>query len=139
MPWIFPKQSILYFILQEKEKMYQISYTLHKVPFKREFVTKFLGVYSDENISSKHHINILSTKVCKSIGILYRACWILSKFLRKQLCFSFINCYWNYANIVWASTNGSKLQGLYGHQKHAARIINFKDKFTSAKTTTWKN
>ena len=27
----------------------------------------------------------------------------------------------------------SKLQALYRHQKHAARIINFKDKFTSAK------
>ena len=32
-----------------------------------------------------------------------------------------------------ASTNKSKLQALYRHQKHAARIINFKDKFTSAK------
>ena len=107
---------------------------IDNVPVKREFVTKFLGVYLDENISWKHHINIVSTKVCKSIGILYRTRCILSKFLRKQLYFSFINCYLNYANIAWASTNKSKLQALYRHQKHAARIINFKD--TSAKTTT---
>ena len=80
-----------------------------------------------------HHINIVSTKVCKSIGILYRTRCILSKFLRKQLYFSFINFYLNYANIAWASTNKSKLQVLYRHQKHAGRIINFKDKFTSAK------
>ena len=106
---------------------------IDNVPVKREFVTKFLGVYLDENISWKHHINIVSTKVCKSIGILYRTRCILSKFLRKQLYFSFINCYLNYANIAWASTNKSKLQALYRHQKHAARIINFKDKFTSAK------
>ena len=72
-------------------------------------------------------------KVCKIIGILYRTRCILNKFLRKQLYFSFINCYLNYANIAWASTNKSKLQALYRHQKHAARIINFKDKFTSAK------
>ena len=103
------------------------------VPVKREFVTKFLRVYLDENISWKHHINIVSTKVCKSIGILYRTRCILSKFLRKQLYFSFINCYLKYANIASASTNKSKLQALYRHQKHAARIINFKDKFTSAK------
>ena len=95
--------------------------------------TKFLGVYLDENTSWKHYINIISTKVCKSIGILYRTRCILSKFLRKQLSFSFINCYLNYANIAWASTNKSKLQALYRHQKHAAKIINFKDRFTSAK------
>ena len=32
-----------------------------------------------------------------------------------------------------ASTNKSKLQALHRHQKHATRIINFKDKLTSAK------
>ena len=31
-------------------------------------------------------------------------------------------------------TNKSELQAIYCHQKHAARIINLKDKFTSAKT-----
>ena len=36
----------------------------------------------------------------------------------------------NYANIAWASTYKSKLKGLYRHQKHAALIIFFKDKFT---------
>ena len=106
---------------------------IDKVPVKREFVTKFLDLYFDENVSWKHRINIVSSKVCKGIGILYRTHCILSKFLRKQICFSFINCYLIYANIGWASTNKSKLQVLYRHQKHAARITHFKDKFTSAK------
>ena len=64
---------------------------IDNVPVKREFVTKFLGVYLDENISWKHHINTVSTKVRKTIGILYRTHCILSKFLQKQLYFSFIN------------------------------------------------
>ena len=38
----------------------------------------------------------------------------------------------NYANISWASTYKSKLEGLYCHQKHAARLINSKYKFTHA-------
>ena len=113
---------------RKRKCMPNILLPLHidNVPIKREFVTKFLGVYLDEFISWKHHINIVSTNACKSIGILYRTRCILSKFLRKQLYFSFINCYLNYANIAWASTNKSKLQALYRHQKHAARIINFK-------------
>ena len=68
--------------------------------------------------------------VCKSIRILYSTQYIL-QYLWKQLSFSLINCYLNYANIGWTSTNKSKLQALYRH--HAARIINFKDKFASAK------
>ena len=68
-------------------------------PIKGEFDTKFLGVYLDKNIFWKHDINSVSTKVCKSIEILYRTRYILNKFLRKQLYFSFINCYLNYANI----------------------------------------
>ena len=35
--------------------------------------------------------------------------------------------------MVWNSTNKSKLQAPYRYQKHAARIIKIKDKFTSAK------
>ena len=54
---------------------------------KREVVTKFLGVYLDENISWKDHINIVSTEACKSTGILYKTCYKLNKFLRKQLFF----------------------------------------------------
>ena len=50
----------------------------------------------------------------------------------KQLYFSFIHSYLNYANIAWASTNKSKLKKILNKQKHASRIIYFKDKFTSA-------
>ena len=107
---------------------------IDNVAVKREFVTKFLGVYLGEQISWKGHINIVSTKVCKNIGILYRTRYIQNKVSRKQLYFSFTNCYLNYANIAWASTNKNKLQVLYDHQKHATRITNFKDKFISAKT-----
>ena len=47
--------------------------------------------------------------------------------------FSFIHSYLNYGNIVWASTNKSKLSVLLKQQKHAARLIHFKDKYTHAK------
>ena len=39
----------------------------------RETVTKFLGVYIDENITWKYHIDIICSKISKSIGILYKA------------------------------------------------------------------
>ena len=93
---------------------------------------KFLGVYIDENITWKHHIKTISSKVSKCIGIIYKAREFLSKHNSKQLYFSFIRSYINYANIAWASTHKSKLECLYRHQKHAARLINFKNRFSHA-------
>ena len=92
--------------------------------------TKFLGVILDENLTWRKHINL---KVSKAIGILYKARLVLSRRCLIHLYYSFIHSYLNYANIAWGSTNKSKLQSLYRHQKHASRIINFKDKFTHSK------
>ena len=71
-----------------------------------------------------------SQKALVSFGIKSRG--IVKQPLLKQLHFSFIHCHLNYANIKWASTYKSKLEGIYRHQKHVVPIINFKDRFTHA-------
>ena len=100
--------------------------TIDDIAIERENVTEFL----DKNFSWKQHINDVSTKISKSIGILYKPRGIVKQFLLKQWYFAFIHCHLSYANITWASTYKSKLEGLYHHQEHAALIINFNDKFT---------
>ena len=45
---------------------------IEDIHIKREHVTKVLGVFFDENLSWKQHIDILSSKISKSIGILYK-------------------------------------------------------------------
>ena len=64
---------------------------------------------------------------------MYKSRNILSKRTMKQLYFSFIHSYLNYANIAWASTNKSNFISLYRHQKHAVRIIYNKDHFLHTK------
>ena len=100
---------------------------------KRDPVTKFLGVLIDENLNWKAQIANVSSKVSKSIGILYKATPILNKLQLKQLYFAFVHSYLNYGNIAWGSTHKSKLETLYRHQKHAIRLINFQDRFTHSK------
>ena len=78
-------------------------------------------------LSWKQHIEILSSKISKSIGILYKSRDVLSKQCLKQLYFSFIRSYVNYENIAWASTSKSKLERLYHCQKQTARVIYLKD------------
>ena len=75
---------------------------IENIHIKREHVTKLLGVFTDENLSRKQHMYIVSSKISKSIGILYKSRDVLSKQCLKQLYFSFIHNYVNYANIAWA-------------------------------------
>ena len=104
---------------------------MNNIVIERENVIKFLVVLVDENLSWKQDINNLAQKYQKAL-VSFTNQGIVKQSLLKQLYFSFIHCHLNYANIAWASTYKSKLEGLYRHQKHAARIINFKDRFTHA-------
>ena len=99
---------------------------------KHDVVTKFLGVYIDENVTWKHHIDYVSNKVSKNIGILYKARELLDQISLRQLYFAFVHSYLNYTNIAWASTHKSKLEQLFRHLKYVARVINFKDRYTHA-------
>ena len=94
---------------------------------------KFLGVLLDENLSWKAHIDTIGKKISKNLGILYKARITLNQKSTKQLYFSFIHSYLTYGSMAWGSTNKTKLNNLLMHQKHAARIIFFKDKLTHAK------
>ena len=62
--------------------------------------SEFLGIFIDENLTWKYHIEYVCNKVSKSIGIMCKSRNILSKTLMKQLYFSFSHRYLNYANIT---------------------------------------
>ena len=89
----------------------QLSYwNMH---IKREHVTTFLDVFIDANLFWKQHIEKVSSNISKTIGIFYKSRDVLSKQSLKQLYFSFIHNYVNYANIARASTCKSKLERIY--------------------------
>ena len=57
------------------------------ITLERETVTKYLGVSMSHG---KPILITISTKISKSIGILYRARLIIPRKLLNQLCFSFV-------------------------------------------------
>ena len=54
----------------------------------KERVTEFLGIYIDENLTWKYHMDHICRKVSKSIEIMYKSRYIFSKRLMKKLFFS---------------------------------------------------
>ena len=65
----------------------------------REKVRKFLVIFIDKNLAWKYDTDHVCKEVPKSIRIRYKSINILSKKLMKQLYFSSIHNYLNYANI----------------------------------------
>ncbi|XP_065652985.1 uncharacterized protein LOC136080294 [Hydra vulgaris] len=65
----------LFYPPSKKQKLPHImpDLLIDNIIIKREKVTKFLGVYIDENLSWRNHIDNTSNKIAKCIGILYKA------------------------------------------------------------------
>ena len=89
--------------------------TLNNIEIKREN-----SIITDENLTWKNHIEVVENEISKHIGVLYKARQLLHFKNLLKFFFSFIHIYINYANIAWASTFKSKLQGILKKPKHAA-------------------
>ena len=103
--------------------------TFNNIEIKIENSVKFLGLIIDENLTWKNHIEVVENKVSKNIGVLYRPSHLVDYKNLLKIYFSFIPIYISYANITWASTFKTKLQGILKKQKHAARITFHANRF----------
>ena len=98
----------------------------------------FLGVILDEHLTWKSHINHVSNKISKSIGIIRKSSFFLLKQSLLTLYYSMVYPYLQYCNIVWASTYASNLTRLVILQKHIVRILN-NSSFDSHTNLIFKN
>ena len=79
----------------------------------------FLGIILDENLSWKNHINMLSNKISKVIGVMYKLKNVLPEYILLILYNSLIFSHLNYGLFVW-EIKAERLEIL---QKKAVRIV----------------
>ena len=66
--------------------------------------TKFLGVFIDENLTWKENVKYITTKLSKSIAIMYRTSVMLNKnSIRLLYCTLFLP-YLSYCVEIWRNT-----------------------------------
>ena len=106
---------------------------INETEIKREHSLKFLGVMIDENLTWKKHIDLIVSKISKSIGVLYKASRFLNFNCLKSIYFALIHSYINYANIAWGSSCRTNLKKIHLKQKQAVRIIFHKDRLTHSR------
>ena len=85
--------------------------------------TKFLGVIIDNKLTWKVHINYISGKIARGIGVIIKAQKYLNKDTLLYLYYSFIYPYLTYCNQVWGNTCKTYLEKIIIQQKRTIRII----------------
>jgi hypothetical protein len=95
----------------------------HKIDQVKE-VNKFLGVVLDECMTWKHHISHVASKISKSVGIMYKSSFCLSKSALRLLFYALLYPYLQYCITVWGSTYPSNLYRIVLIQKRVIRVIN---------------
>ena len=105
------------------KKIEDIDIQLYGVSIQRVFVTKFLGVPIDCNLSWKCHIEYTCKKLSKCVGILCKARKKFAKSSLINLYYSFAYPYLIYCNHVWGNNYPTNLEKLYLVQKKLIRII----------------
>jgi len=73
--------------------------------------TKFLGVYVDQSLKWNDHIEKISAKLARNIGIISRVAYLLPEHIRTSLYYSMIDPYLSYCNVIWASNYHFRLKG----------------------------
>ena len=121
------KTNYVIFKSRQKKTTSDISLVFEGISLAQKQQVKFLGVYLDENLSWKSHINHVSKKISKSIGIIFRARLHLSSKTKLLLYYTLIYPYLNYCNLVWSSTFTSHLNRLFLLQKRIVRILTNSD------------
>jgi hypothetical protein len=82
--------------------------------------TKFLGLILDSGLSWKNHIQHITTKIAKSIGILSLAKQTLTQKSLIQLYYAFV---FPYCTVIWGKNHDSTIWPIFRLQKNSLRII----------------
>ena len=86
-----------------------------------------IGVTFDSNLTWKSHINELCLKLSKTVGILSKVRYFVSRHILVMLYYSLIYPFLTYSVHVWGLTFPSFLTQLFIIQKRAIRIISFSE------------
>ena len=85
--------------------------------------TKFLGIYIDEHLSWAQHIDYLSNKIARNVGILSKLKYFLPMYIMNTLYHSLILSHVQYCTLFWANAYSTCLNKLIILQKTTIRII----------------
>ena len=70
---------------------------------------KFLGPIINENLTWKLHISLITNKISKNTGIMFKVGQFLTKETTKALYYSLVYPCIHYCNVIWAHNYPTRL------------------------------
>jgi len=122
------KTNFVVFHPYNKPLKQSITLKINKKAILEKDHVKYLGIIIDSTLSWRIHIDNLSTKISRSIGLLYKIRPFVNIKLMKTLYYSLVYPYLIYAIEVWGSAGNTHLNKLLILQKRIVRLITYSDK-----------
>ena len=97
------------------------------VSLEQKTFVKYLGILIDNNLSWKYHIDYISSKVSKGIGIIARLRHLVPFATLLNIYRSLIEPYISYGLIAWGQAANTHLNKVLILQKRALRLMYFAD------------
>ena len=99
------------------------SIKFNDVSIERSSSVRFLGVELDDKLKFHNHINNVTHKVSKNIGILCKLAYFIPQYLLISLYHSLVEPYLNYCPIIFGGAYSSHVQPLEVAQRKSIHII----------------
>ena len=104
-----------------------ITIKINKKAIAEEKYVKYLGVLIDSSLSWKYHIDNLTKKISRAIGVMYKIRYFVNSKILMNLYYSLIYPHLLYAIQVWGSAFDSNINKVTILQKKAIRMMTFND------------
>ena len=86
---------------------------------------KYLGVYIDEELNWKSHVNYLCEKISKVCGIFAKLRHCVGFDILKTVYHALVASHLNYCNLIWGNANNYVLKPLITLQNRVLKIMTF--------------
>ncbi len=106
-----------------------INLKLNGTAVEEKEVTKYLGVFIDNKLTWKSHIEHVKTKLSRGNGMISKIRYYVNDLCLLNLFYSFIQSHVNYNLLNWSSTYPSFIEPIELKVKAAVRLISFKHKY----------
>ena len=90
---------------------------------------KYLGVLIDAQLSFKYHIEELSKKISRSIGVLYKIRPFVSQKIIKNLYYAIVYPFLLYGITIWGNSSVAHLSHIHLLQKKFVRMATYSDQY----------
>ena len=114
-----------FMLISPRRKIPKFLINIDNKPLEQCNSYKYLGVFIDQDLSWKPHIEYICTKISKACGALSKIRHVIGIDTLKHIYYALVNSYLRYGIISWGNASQESLQPLNTLINRAVRIISF--------------